>query len=92
MAEDALALTLYSNYEDKNISVPESSPITDFILEDGEFVTYITCDTTKYRRQFGTKSVKKTLAIPEWLNDAAVKERINFSQVLQDALREKLHV
>jgi predicted RNase H-like HicB family nuclease len=92
MAEDALALTLYSNYEDKNISVPDSSPITDFILEDGEFVAYITCDTTKYRRQFGTKSVKKTLTIPEWLNDAAVKERINFSQVLQDALREKLHV
>lgn len=42
--------------------------------------------------KFGAKSVKKTLSIPEWLNDAAVKENINFSQVLQEALKDKLNV
>lgn len=37
------------------------------------------------------KSVKKTLTIPEWLNQEVLSEGINFSQVLQDALISKLH-
>ena len=92
MAEDALALTIYSDFEEQEKSAPIASPITKIKIAKNEFVTYIKCDTTKYRRKFGTKSVKKTLSIPEWLNDAAVKENINFSQVLQEALKEKLNV
>ena len=38
------------------------------------------------------KAVKKTLSIPEWLNEKAVEANINFSQVLQEALKEKLGV
>ena len=34
------------------------------------------------------KAVKKTLTIPEWMNEAAIAQNINFSQVLQDALTE----
>ena len=37
-----------------------------------------------------TKAVKKTLSIPAWLNDVAVENNINFSQTLQEALKEKL--
>lgn len=92
MAEDALALTVFTDYEEKNIPAPEATPIDKIKLKKHEFVTYIVCDTTRYRRKFSSKAVKKTLSIPEWLNDAAVKERINFSQVLQDALKEKLNV
>ncbi len=91
MAEDALALMIYSNYEKPGVEVPASSPIKDLKLEADEFATYIVCDTTEYRKKFGTKAVKKTLTIPEWLNEAAMQERINFSQVLQDALKEKLN-
>ena len=36
------------------------------------------------------RAVKKTLTIPNWLNDIAMKKQINFSQVLQEALMEKL--
>lgn len=92
MAEDALALLIYTNFEEKEQDVPAVSPINKIKLSKNEFVTYIKCDTLKYRRKFGTKSVKKTLSIPEWLNEAAVKENINFSQVLQEALKEKLNV
>ncbi|HCA33975.1 MAG TPA: toxin-antitoxin system, antitoxin component, HicB domain protein [Lachnospiraceae bacterium] len=46
----------------------------------------------KYREKYNTKAVKKTLTIPQWMNEAAAKANINFSQVLQDALREKLSV
>ena len=36
-----------------------------------------------------SKSVKKTLTIPAWLNDRALAKGINFSQLLQEALVEK---
>ena len=92
MAADALALMVFTNYEETGDPAPASTPIKSLTIKEEEFATYVTCDTTACRRKFGTKAVKKTLTIPEWLNDAAVKERINFSQVLQDALKEKLNV
>jgi len=36
--------------------------------------------------------VKKTLSIPEWMNEAAIKAGVNFSQVLQEALMAKLNI
>ena len=90
MARDALSLMIFNNYEEKGIEVPVPSPINTINHEDGEFVTYIICDTLEYRKRFSTKAVKKTLTIPEWLNEAALEEKVNFSQVLQDALIERL--
>jgi DNA polymerase III delta subunit len=34
--------------------------------------------------------VKKTLSIPQWLNEAATEMGVNFSQVLQEALMQKI--
>ena len=42
--------------------------------------------TIKYK----TKAIKKTLTIPEWLNDEAIEQGLNFSQILQEALLLKL--
>lgn len=39
-----------------------------------------------------SRAVKKTLSIPEWLNEAAIRENINFSQILQEALMVKLGI
>ena len=50
----------------------------------------VACDTLEYRKRFNNKAVKKTLTIPEWLNEAAVAMNINFSQVLQDALLQRI--
>lgn len=36
------------------------------------------------------KSVNRTVTLPAWLNASALEMGLNFSQVLQDALREKL--
>ena len=46
----------------------------------------------EYAKKHFEKSVKKTLSIPAWLNDAATAQGINFSQVLQDALKKQLHI
>ena len=54
------------------------------------FVTLVTARTKEIRDEVRNKSTKKTLTIPQWLNEEAEKEGINFSQVLQYALKEKL--
>ena len=52
----------------------------------------VSCDTMAYRKRYNNKAVKKTLTIPEWLNEEATALGINFSQVLQDALKEQLNI
>ena len=91
MAEDVLALILYG-YESEGKVIPAPSKADGFDLSDGEFVNYIPCDTMEYRKRFNNKAVKKTLTIPEWLNEAAQESNVNFSLVLQDALKEKLGI
>lgn len=88
-AEDALALILYE-YEKDARPIPGPSPLHSFTLKENEFVNYIACDTMEYRKMFCSKSVKKTLSIPEWLNEAAISMGLNFSQVLQEALLQKV--
>ena len=91
MAEDALALVLYG-YEKDGRKIPEPSKRETLILKNNEFVNYIICDTMVYRKRYHNKAIKKTLTIPEWLNEEATALGINFSQVLQDALKQKLHI
>lgn len=91
MAQDALALVLYG-YEKDGRAIPEPSERSDIILKDNEFINYVSCDTMTYRKKYNNKAVKKTLSIPEWLNEEATAVGINFSQVLQDALKQQLHI
>ena len=45
-----------------------------------------------YSAKYGSKSVRKNCTIPSWLNTAAEKLHINFSEVLQEALVERLNL
>ena len=89
MARDALALVLYG-YEKENREIPAPSTLTSFTIEPNEFVNYVVCDTIVYRKKHSNRAVKKTLTIPEWLNEAAMAMELNFSQILQEALILKL--
>lgn len=91
MANDVLSLTLYS-MEDDGEMIPEPTPLQEVATQGDDFVTYITADTFEYRKKFNNRAVKKTLSIPEWLNESAVDAGVNFSQVLQDALKAQLGV
>lgn len=59
---------------------------------ESAFVNIITVDVEEYAKTHFEKAVKKTLTIPAWLNTAALEQNINFSQVLQDALKAQLHM
>jgi len=88
MAQDVLGLCL-----DDFSKLPE--PTIDFSniqLEKNQFISYVNIDLNEYRRKYNNKSIKKTLSIPCWLNTLAEKNNINFSQVLQEALKNKLEI
>ena len=90
MAQDALALVLYG-YEKDERQIPSPSGRNSLTVKDNEFINYVACDTMKYRKMFNNKAVKKTLTIPEWMNEEATALGLNFSQILQEALFQKLH-
>lgn len=91
MANDALSLMLV-HFEDEKRDIPTPSNISELSMEDKEFATLISADTTVYRRTLNNIAVKKTLSIPAWMNEAATAAGVNFSQVLQDALKERLGI
>lgn len=91
MAFDALGLSL-SYYADNNIPFPQPSLPNEIKLEQNQFIAVIEFDMFEYKRKNDSKAVKKTLTIPSWLNELAMEQNINFSQVLQDALMNKVNM
>lgn len=104
MAVDCLAGMLYSMKKDGETPPPPSRPgeiepgkviaqmcgETEELSPSDAFVNLITVDVEEYAKRHFEKSVKKTLSIPAWLNEAALRAGLNFSQVLQEALKERL--
>lgn len=91
MAVEAMGLCIDDRLKNEE-SLPEVSAPVDYILQEGDFSCLIEFDLVQYRKKHNTKSVKKTLSIPEWLNEAAMEYDINFSQVLQEALMKKMGI
>lgn len=100
MAVDCLAGYLYTLKKEHQeapkpsdmSSIDPTAVAADLDLPAGEaFVNMVAADVNDYAKTHFERSVKKTLTIPAWLNEAALEKNINFSQVLQEALKEKLH-
>ena len=92
-ANDALSMVL-DHMERNNEDIPKASRIEEVLgtVAKGEFVTLISCDTNEYRRTHDNRAVKKTLSIPSWLNEMAERAGVNFSAVLQNALKQQLNI
>ena len=88
MAVDALGLAITSRKEEQ-LEIPVPSPIDQINVEDG-FLVIVEFDMIAYMKKHNAKAVKKTLSIPEWMNEAAMALGLNFSQVLQEALLQKI--
>lgn len=89
-AVDALGLAIVSRKEEKE-EIPNPTEVTKLKEEDG-MVVIIGFDMIAYQKKHSSRAVKKTLSIPEWLNEEAMEMGINFSQVLQEALLNKLNM
>lgn len=88
MAQEVLGFAL-EDYE----KYPKASNIVELQKQHPEStIAVIGIDMVAYNRKYHSKKVRKNVTIPEWLNELAEKSNLNFSQVLTDALEEKLNV
>ncbi len=89
MAVDALGLALTGREQEKQ-EIPSPSELSKIHLDINEYCVIVEFDMLAYKKRTNPKAVKKTLSIPEWLNEEATALGINFSQVLQEALIQKV--
>ena len=87
MAVEALGLCLTERKKEGEV-IPDPTEINKIDTEDGVLVI-VEFDMLEYQKKHNSRAVKKTLSIPEWLNEEAVSRGVNFSQLLQEALMVK---
>jgi predicted RNase H-like HicB family nuclease len=90
-AKEAMALHLWG-MENDNVPIPEPSPIDEIKLKPSQVIVLVEVYLPIYRDAIENQSVKKTLTIPQWLNKIAEENHVNFSQILQKALKEHLGI
>ena len=91
MARDAISL-MGVDMEDEGEELPIPSSVNSIKVNDGELITLVDVDFAEYRRKNELKVVKKNCTLPSWLCYEAEKANINFSQVLQAALKNELNI
>lgn len=91
MVQDAVEMWLW-DAENKGEPIPESSKAERLKTDNNKFINLVYADTDRYRRENDTRSVKKTLSIPQWLNFKAEKANAPFSQILQEGLKNYLGI
>lgn len=89
MASDVLAGTILNMLADGE-PLPKASDIEAFNAEKNGFVNYIEVDIVKYKNVELTKSVRKNISLPVWLDQIATLNNISYSGILQSALLETL--
>lgn len=90
-AEEVLGLVLY-DMETENEKIPKPTPLENIKCNENERGVIINVWMPLVRNELNEQCIKKTLTIPKWLNKLAEKENVNFSKLLQSALKEYLKV
>lgn len=92
MARDAIGI-MGIDIEDEGEILPVATPLGDIKKEnEKDIITLVDVDFAEYRRRNDMRTVKKNCTIPSWLNFEAEKAGVNFSVVLQEALKMKLNI
>lgn len=93
MARDAIGL-MGIDMEDDGEPLPEPSVLAGVqaTATADALVTLVDVDFAEYRRKNDMRTVKKNCTIPSWLNYEAERAGVNFSAVLQAALKSELHI
>lgn len=104
MTQDLIATYILEDLEDVNRNeIPKQSKMEDIDIKEvqkyweiedkdiiSSFKTLVVVDLDEFVQKWGNKSIRKNLTIPQWLNTKAEALNINFSQVLQEALMQKI--
>lgn len=89
MAKEALALHLYG-MEDDLENIPNPTEPTQLKVDQQSVIILVEVWMPPFRSEMRNQSVKKTLTIPRWLDDIARDYKINYSYLLQEAIKEEL--
>lgn len=91
MARDAIGM-MGIQYEDDGKEIPKPSDIQNLLVKKNvnDIVTLVDVDFSEYRRKHDNRMVKKNCTIPFYLCKEAEKRGLNFSGLLQEALRNAL--
>ena len=90
-AKEAMGLHLWGMEKD-NDPIPEPTDITNLKYSDGEILLLVEVFMPPIRDRLNNKFVKKTLSITQWLNAEAERAGVNFSLILQNGLKDYLHL
>lgn len=90
-ARELLGCVLFGLEEDGE-EIPTPTPLSDIKLKENERVVLVDVYMPSIRMAQINRSVNRTVTLPAWLNAVALEHNINFSQVLQDALKSQLHL
>ncbi len=91
MARDAIGMCgCYK--QDESVEIPTPSKIEAIQKGDSDIVTLVDVDFDEYRKKHEMRTVRKNVSLPSWLNEEAERANINFSAVLQNALKAELHI
>ena len=93
MARDAIGL-MGIDMQDDGEELPKASTVAEVQAEApaGGIVSLVDVDFAEYRRKNDMRTVKKNCTIPSWLNFEAERAGVNFSAVLQAALKAELNL
>ncbi len=91
MARDAIGMCgCYMQDEKKEIPIP--TDIGNITKEASDILTLVDVDFDEYRKKHEMRTVRKNVTIPSWLNEEAESANINFSALLQKAIKAELHL
>ena len=90
-ARELLGCALYGMEEDGE-EIPTPTPMSNVNTAKNERAVLVDVYMPSVRMAKVNRSVNRTVTLPAWLNAAALERNINFSQVLQDALKSQMHL
>lgn len=91
MARDAIGMCgCYMQDEKRDIPIP--TDIGNVTKEASDILTLVDVDFDEYRKKHEMRTVRKNVTIPSWLNEEAESANINFSALLQKAIKAELHL
>ena len=75
-----------------NKKIPRATSLEKVKCEKNEKTVLVNVWMPLVRNELDEQAVKKTLTIPQWLNKLAETQNVNFSKLLQTALKEYLKI
>lgn len=90
-AEECLGMGV-SDCVQEDRKLPSATDLDQILLQENECSAIVTIDLEEWLQKYSTRSVRRNITLPEWLDRLAAKRKINVSKVCQEAIQKALDV